>query len=65
MRNKFAMLQSDDILQYGSSPSKSFGYFLFKPYDHIEREEEKRSGIIQDLFFLARTLKDGVSLKNI
>lgn len=65
MRNKFAMLKNDIILSYDGNANKSFSYAIFKPYDHLGREEDKRSGIIQDLFFLARTLKDNVSLKNI
>lgn len=59
------MLKNDIILSYDGNSNKSFSYAIFKPYDHLGREEDKRSGIIQDLFFLARTLKDGVSLKNI
>lgn len=65
MRNKFAMLKNDTIIRYDGVENKSFAYAIFKPYDHLGREEDKRSGIIQDLFFLARTLKDNVSLKNI
>jgi len=65
MRNKFAMLKNDIITKYDGIANKSFAYAIFKPYDHLGREEDKRSGIIQDLFFLARTLKDNVSLKNI
>jgi hypothetical protein len=65
MRNKFAMLKNDTIVSYDGIANKSFAYAIFKPYDHLGREEDKRSGIIQDLFFLARTLKDNVSLKNI
>lgn len=59
------MLQNDIITKYDGNPNKSFPYAIFKPYDHLGREEEKRAGIIQDLFFLSRTLKDNVSLKNI
>ena len=65
MRNKFAMLKNDTILKYEGLANKSFAFSIFKPYDHLGREEDKRSGIIQDLFFLARTLKHDVSLKNI
>ena len=31
----------------------------------MHKQQDKRSGIIQDLFFLSRTLKDNISLKNI
>ena len=65
MRNKFAMLKDDTINKWDGTASKAYAYSIFKPYDHLGREEDKRSGIIQDLFFLARTLKDKVSLKNI
>ena len=65
MRNKFTMLQNDTIDKWDGMASKAYSYSIFKPYDHLGREDDKRSGIIQDLFFLARTLKDKVSLKNI
>lgn len=65
MRNKFTMLQNETIDKWDGVASKAYAYSIFKPYDHLGREEDKRSGIIQDLFFLARTLKDNVSLKNI
>ena len=59
------MLQNDTIEKWDGVASKAYAYSIFKPYDHLGREDDKRSGIIQDLFFLARTLKDKVSLKNI
>ena len=65
MRNKFNIFQNRSILLFDGNINKEFPYALWKPYDHLSREESKRSGIIQDLFFLARTLKDNVSLKNI
>lgn len=65
MRNKFDILQNHSILKFEGHVNKCFPYAIWKPYDHLGREESKRSGIIQDLFFLARTLKDNVSLKNI
>jgi hypothetical protein len=38
---------------------------MSKKYDSMEKINAKRSGILQDLFFLARTLKEDINLKNI
>ncbi len=65
MRNKFEMLDNSDITKYDALKVKVFPYQIWKPYDHLINDEAKRSGIIQDLFFLSRTLKEGVSLRNI
>lgn len=64
MRNKFQMLTNLNIDKYNGNEDSSFSYALWKPYFFI-RFQDKRSGIIQDLFFLSRTLKDNISLKNI
>ena len=37
MRNKFAMLNNNIILQYDGNASKAFAYAIFKPYDHLGR----------------------------
>lgn len=65
MRNKFKILTNSNILKYSGDSDKNFTYDIKKPYDYLVKDREKRSGIIEDLFFLARTLKDGISLKNI
>lgn len=65
MREKFQMLANSNIDKYQGDADKSFPYEIRKPYDYLIKDREKRSGIVEDLFFLARTLKDGTSLKNI
>lgn len=65
MRNKFQMLTNLNIENYEDNEDPSFSYALWKPYDSLVKLQDKRSGIIQDLFFLSRTLKDNISLKNI
>lgn len=65
MREKFQMLANTNIEKYEGDSDKSFPYEIKKPYDYLIKDREKRSGIVEDLFFLARTLKDGTSLKNI
>lgn len=37
MRNKFAMLKNDTILNFDGNANKSFPYAIFKPYDHLGR----------------------------
>ena len=44
---------------------KNFQYLFWKPYDQTTKDELRRSGIIQDLFFLSRVLKQNANLKNI
>jgi hypothetical protein len=65
MGNKFQMLTNMNILKYNGNEDLSFSYAIWKPYDSLVKSQDKRSGIIQDLFFLSRTLKDNISLKNI
>lgn len=65
MRNKFQMLTNINILKYDGDEDPTFSFAIWKPYDSIVKAQEKRSGVIQDLFFLSRTLKDNISLKNI
>lgn len=40
-------------------------YAIDQPYIASEKVPAKRSGILQDLFYLSRTLKEGINLKNI
>lgn len=40
-------------------------YAIDQPYISTEKVPAKRSGILQDLFYLSRTLKEGINLKNI
>lgn len=65
MRGKFSMLVNSNIKNYVGDADKTFPFQIKKPYDYLIKDREKRSGIIQDLFFLTRTLKEGTSLKNI
>ena len=65
IRSKFKMLTNSNIMKYTGDYDKNFTYEIKKPYDYLVKDREKRSGIIEDLFFLATTLKDGISLKNI
>jgi hypothetical protein len=37
MRNKFAMLKNDTILNFDGNANKSFPYAIFKSYDHLGR----------------------------
>ena len=58
------MLCNRNIINYEGNYDKSFPYAIEKPYDYLIKDKEKRSGIIQDLFFLSSTLKEGTKLKN-
>jgi hypothetical protein len=65
MKQKFNMLRETEIVNYSEATAKNFQYSLWRPYDQTIKEELKRSGIIQDLFFLSRVLKQNTNLKNI
>lgn len=65
MKQKFNMLREAEIINYCEATAKNFQYSLWRPYDQTIKEELKRSGIIQDLFFLSRVLKQNTNLKNI
>ena len=65
MREKFNMLNNFNIKNFQDDSDERFPYAIWKPYDNSEKKKENKSGIIQDLFFLTRTLKDNISLKNI
>lgn len=65
MKQKFNMLRDAEVVNYCESNAKNFQYVLWKPYDQSTKEELRRSGIIQDLWFLSRVLKQGTNLKNI
>lgn len=62
---KLRMIEDPDILNYKYESSKQFSYQLWKPYDHTVKDEAKRTGIIQDIYFLSRILKQNANLKNI
>lgn len=57
MKYKFTMLQDPEILEMKDGLTKGQPYPISKAYDQTTKEELKRSGIIQDLFFLSRVLK--------
>lgn len=59
------MIEDPEILEYRLDTSKQFGCQLWKPYDHNVKDEAKRTGIIQDIYFLSRILKQHANLKNI
>lgn len=65
MREKFDMLTNQNILKITKARDDQFSYYIEKPYDSMEKTNAKRSGILQDLFFLSRTLKEDINLKNI
>jgi hypothetical protein len=65
MREKFDMLTNQNILKVTKARDELFSYYIEKPYDSMEKDNAKRSGILQDLFFLSRTLKEDINLKNI
>jgi hypothetical protein len=65
MKYKFNMLKDPEILEMKDGVIKGQPYPIWKPYDQTTKEELKRSGIIQDLFFLSRVLKQDTNLKNI
>ncbi len=64
MRQKFEMLAHINILRY-QEDSRLFKYQIDKVYEETPKDHSMRSGILQDLFFLARTLKEGINLKDI
>lgn len=65
MREKFDMLTNPNVLRIENPRDNEFTYFIDQPYDAMEKLPPKRSGILQDLFFLSRTLKEDINLKNI
>jgi hypothetical protein len=65
MREKFDMLTNQNVLRIDHPRDPEFSYFIDQPYDAMEKLPAKRSGILQDLFFLSRTLKEDINLKNI
>lgn len=54
-----------NILKYQGDDDPGYSYAIWKVFDVLKKPQEKRSGIIQDLFFLSRTLKNNISLKNL
>jgi hypothetical protein len=65
MREKFDMLTNQNILKMTEEEDEQFSYCIKKTYNFLEKSHAKRSGILQDLFYLSRTLKEDVNLKNI
>lgn len=65
MREKFEMLTNPNILKVSSEDDGNFPYKIKKTFDFAEKTASHRSGILQDLFFLSRTLKEDINLKNI
>lgn len=65
MREKFDMLTNQNVLRIEHPRDVEFTYFIDQPYDANEKVPAQRSGILQDLFFLSRTLKEDINLKNI
>lgn len=65
MRQKFNMLTNLNIDKYKDMSDPTYPFDFFKAFDSGVKETSKRSGILQDLFFLARTLKEDINLKNI
>lgn len=65
MRQKFNMLTNLNIDKYKDMDDPTFAFAFFKTFDSGIKENSKRSGILQDLFFLTRTLKEEINLKNI
>ena len=51
------MLTNLNIDKYKGMSDETFPFAFYKPFDSGVKETSKRSGILQDLFFLARTLK--------
>jgi len=58
-------LTNQNIVGLASFQDTNYEYFIKKPYDSLEKLNKNRSGILQDLFFLSRTLKEDINLKNI
>ena len=65
MKDKFEMLNSQNIKKCVEPRDPEQMYAIDLPYYSTEKIPAKRSGILQDLFFLSRTLIEGVNLKNI
>lgn len=57
MREKFNMLTDFNIVKYKGMDDSQFPFSLLQTFDSGVKEHSKRSGVLQDLFFLARTLK--------
>lgn len=64
MKYKFNMLRDPEILNYNEENAKSFPFSIWKVYDQTTKLELQRSGIIQDMYFLSRVLKQNANLKN-
>lgn len=65
MREKFEALANPNILKELNEDKKITSYYIQHAYSPQEKVPANRSGILEDLFFLSRTLKEDVCLKNI
>lgn len=65
MREKFETLATPNVLTINEPRQEDQIYFIDQQYKMTEKIPAKRSGILQDLFFLSRTLKEGINLRNI
>lgn len=59
------MLTNRNVLRNIEAPEEIGTYSIDQPYTASEKIPARRSGILQDLFYLSRTLKEGINLKNI
>ena len=59
------MLNNRNVLRIKDPIDTEFTYNIDQPYSPADKNPALRSGIIQDLFYLSRTLKEGINLKNI
>lgn len=51
-------------MNYNEENAKSFPFSIWKIYDQTTKMELQRSGIVQDMYFLSRVLKQNANLKN-
>lgn len=65
IKYKLKMIEDLEIQEYKPENYREFSYRLWKPYDHTVKDEANRTGIIQDIYFLSRILKQNANLKNI
>ena len=65
MREKFETLATPNILKVSEPRQEGEIYFIDQVYVRNDKMPERSSGILQDLFFLSRTLKEGINLRNI
>ena len=59
------MLTNRNVIRNIDEPIDNGSYAIDQPSTATQKSPAKRSGILQDLFYLSRTLKEGINLKNI